>query len=331
MLNYKRAGVDVDKANRFVSSIIPLIASTRDKNVLADIGPFAGLYQLSLFKKYKQPVLVASSDGVGTKIKLCIICKKYQVAGYDLVAMNVNDIITTGARPLFFLDYLATSKLDPEVAKNVIKGIVKGCRDSRMCLLGGETAEMPDFYNKDEFDLAGFAVGIVEKNRIINPHKIKPGDILIGLASSGPHSNGYSLIRKVFNSEEIKNYWYKYLLRPTRIYVKTVQALLTEITPGGMAHITGGGFYDNIPRMLPDGLGVRISVTWRIPGIFKEIQTRAKMPNQEMFRTFNMGIGYVIIISPRHLNKVKKILTAVGEKFYIIGEVVKGKKQVVTT
>jgi len=331
MLNYKRAGVDIDKANKFVSSIKRQIASTRDKNVLADIGPFAGLYQLSLFKKYKQPVLVASSDGVGTKIKLCILCEKYQVAGYDLVAMNVNDIITTGAQPLFFLDYFATSKLDPAVAKEVIKGIAKGCRDSGMCLLGGETAEMPDFYKKGEFDLAGFAVGIVEKNRIINPCKIKAGDILIGLASSGPHSNGYSLIRKVFSFKEIKDYWHKYLLRPTRIYVRAVQVLLTEIIPGGMAHITGGGFYDNIPRMLPDGFGVRISVTWRIPRIFKEIQNRAKLPDQEMFRTFNMGIGYVIIISPRHLDKVKKILTAVGEKFYVIGEVVRGKKQVVIT
>jgi phosphoribosylformylglycinamidine cyclo-ligase len=329
MLNYKQAGVDIDKANQFISGIKKLIASTRDKNVIVDIGPFAGLYSLKAFKKYKHPVLVASSDGVGTKIKLCILCKKYWVAGYDLVAMNVNDIITSGARPLFFLDYFATSKLHPRVGKEVIKGIVKGCKDSGMSLLGGETAEMPDFYKKGEFDLAGFSLGIVDKDKLVLPDRIKSGDILIGLSSSGPHSNGFSLIRKVFKPKEIRDYWQRYLLKPTRIYVRTVQELLKNINILGMAHITGGGFYDNIPRMLPDGFGVRIFKSWSVPRVFLEIQTRAKISDKEMFRTFNMGIGYVILVSKKDLNKTVKVLKRIGERFYLIGEVVKGKREII--
>jgi phosphoribosylformylglycinamidine cyclo-ligase len=198
-----------------------------------------------------------------------------------------------------------------------------------MSLLGGETAEMPDFYKKGEFDLAGFSLGIVDKDKLVLPDRIKSGDILIGLSSSGPHSNGFSLIRKVFKPKEIRDYWQRYLLKPTRIYVRTVQELLKNINILGMAHITGGGFYDNIPRMLPDGFGVRIFKSWSVPRVFLEIQTRAKISDKEMFRTFNMGIGYVILVSKKDLNKTVKVLKRIGERFYLIGEVVKGKREII--
>jgi len=329
MIDYKKSGVDIDKGNSFVKQIKPIVNSTKSKRVLEDIGSFAAFYDIKEFKKYNHPLLVSSTDGVGTKIKLCIAADRLEVAGYDLVAMNVNDIITTGATPLFFLDYFATSRLDIEAGKKVVKGIAKGCRDSEMSLVGGETAELPGFYKKDEFDLAGFSVGIVDKSKAITSKKIKSGDLLIGLPSSGPHSNGYSLIRKLFNTKEVKDYWYRYILQPTRIYVKDVLNLLDKgLDIKGMAHITGGGFYDNIERILPKDVNAIIDKSsWKIGKAFKEIQKRAKIRDEKMYRTFNMGIGFVLVLSKKEYQKMS-IIKGMKSKFHIIGRIEKGRREV---
>jgi len=330
MIDYRKAGVDIDKANLFVKKITPLAGKTKSKEVLSDIGPFAGFFSIKKFKNYKHPVLVSSTDGVGTKIKLCIAAQKYSVAGYDLVAMNVNDIITSGAVPLFFLDYFAVSKLNISVGTELIKGIVKGCCDSGMSLIGGETAELPGFYKKGEFDLAGFSVGVIDKDKIITGKKICKGDAVIGLPSSGPHSNGYSLIRKVFSIKEVKNKWKSSLLKPTKIYVTEVQELLSKnIKIKGMAHITGGGFYDNIARVLPADCDVVIDKkSWRPANIFKEIQRRARIDDEKMYRTFNMGIGFVLIIADNEWLKLSGLYKSRGRKAYLIGRVEKGKGRV---
>ncbi|MDP8253431.1 MAG: phosphoribosylformylglycinamidine cyclo-ligase [Candidatus Kaelpia aquatica] len=329
-MDYKKSGVDIDKANLFVKKIKPIVNSTKSKRVLDDIGPFAALYSIKEFKKYKHPVLVSSTDGVGTKIKLCIATGRLEVAGYDLVAMNVNDIITTGAIPLFFLDYFATSKLDVEVGKKLIKGIAKGCKDSNMSLVGGETAELPGFYKKDEFDLAGFSVGIIDKDRVIKGDKIKSGDLLIGLPSSGPHSNGYSLIRKLFSIREVKEYWHSYVLKPTRIYVKDILTLFDKgLDIKGMSHITGGGFYDNIERILPKNVDAVIDKgSWKISKVFKEIQRRAKIEDKKMYRTFNMGIGFVLVLSEKEYKSMSNIFKSLGKKCYLIGRVERGNGEV---
>ncbi len=330
MIDYKKAGVDIDRANLFVKKLIPLVKSTRSKNVLADIGPFAGFFSIKEFKKFNDPVLVSSTDGVGTKIKLCIATKKYQVAGYDLVAMNVNDVITSGAQPLFFLDYLATSKLNVAVSLELIKGITKGCKDGLMSLIGGETAELPGFYNKGEFDLAGFAVGIVDKKNICSGKNIIPGDIIVGLPSSGPHSNGYSLIRKVFSINEVKSKWGKYLLRPTTIYVKDVLKLICKgVKIKGMAHITGGGFYDNIERILPPNADAFITKgSWKQNIIFKEIQSRAGISDGKMYRTFNMGIGLVMVVSQKQWKKISTVLRSSDKSAFKIGVIKRGSGKV---
>jgi len=330
VINYRKAGVDIDKANLFVKKIAPLVRKTKLKEVLSDIGPFAGFFSIKGFKNYEHPVLVSSADGVGTKIKLCIATKKYSVAGYDLVAMNVNDIITSGAVPLFFLDYFAVSKLNVSVGTELIKGIVKGCCDSAMSLIGGETAELPGFYKKNEFDLAGFSVGVIEKDKIITGKEICEGDIVAGLPSSGPHSNGYSLIRKVFSIKEVKGRWQRSLLMPTRIYVTEVQSVLKKnIKVKGMAHITGGGFYDNIERILPVDCDVVINKkAWRLPNVFKEIQQRARIDDEQMYRTFNMGIGFVLIITDKEWLKLSRLYKSWGKKIYLIGRIKKGKGRV---
>ncbi|MDP8233425.1 MAG: phosphoribosylformylglycinamidine cyclo-ligase [Candidatus Saelkia tenebricola] len=330
MIDYKKAGVDIDKANLFVKKIKPLIKKTKIKEVLSDIGPFAGFFSAKEFKNYKHPVLVSSTDGVGTKIKLCVATQKYSVAGYDLVAMNVNDIITSGARPLFFLDYFATSKLDIFVGTELIKGIIKGCRDSAMSLIGGETAELPGFYKKGEFDLAGFSVGVVDKDKIITGKGIRKGDIIAGFPSSGPHSNGYSLIRKVFSIKEVKNKWGISLLPSTRIYVKDVLSLLhKDVKIKGMAHITGGGFYDNIERILLPNLDAVIEKkSWSTPGVFKEIQRRAEIKDQKMYRTFNMGIGFILIIPENEWKKVSRLNKSSDKKILQIGRIDKGNGKV---
>jgi len=289
MITYKNAGVDIDAGNELVKRI---------KKINPSIGGFSGLFPLADIKKYKQPLLVASTDGVGTKLVIAQLCGKHDTVGIDLVAMSVNDIITAGAKPLLFLDYFATGKLDVKIAEMVIKGINEGCRQSGCVLVGGETAEMPGFYRPGEYDLAGFCVGIIDKERVIDGSKIKTGDLLMGLPSSGIHSNGYSLVRKVFSKKELKKHW-KALLMPTKIYVKEILALLSsgKCQVKGICHITGGGFYDNVTRILPKYYGIEIvKDSWEIPEIFKIIQKKGSITQKEMYRTFNMGIGMVVIV-----------------------------------
>ncbi len=309
MTTYKQAGVNIDIGNLFVKKI---------KEIAPVIGGFSGLYPLD-----KKHYLSASSDGVGTKLKLAFLLNKHDTVGIDLVAMNVNDVITCGAKPLFFLDYFACSKLDLRVAEQIIKGINEGCRQASCILLGGETAEMPGFYHQGEYDLAGFTVGLVDKNKVIDGRKIKPGDLIIGLPSSGPHSNGFSLIRKVFSEKELIKYG-KELLTPTKIYVKEVLSAISHQPSAisGIVHITGGGFYDNIPRVLPKNCQAVIDKkSWQVPEIFRIVQDKGKIPEKEMFRVFNMGIGMVVVVDKFKSSKVQKLL----KKSVVIGEIVSGK------
>lgn len=317
MITYKTSGVNIDAGNELVKRI---------KKQLPKIGGFGGLFPLE-GTKYN---LVSSTDGVGTKLKLAFLLNKHDTVGIDLVAMNVNDLICCGAKPLFFLDYFACGKLDVNLAQKVIKGINDGCKISGSVLIGGETAEMPGFYKDGEYDLAGFAVGVIEKGKEITGKKIKPGDIIIGLSSSGPHSNGYSLIRKVLSEKELKKYG-KELLAPTRIYVKEILSLLQ--TPNaklrtaihGIAHITGGSFYDKIERILPDNCRVMINKSfWEVPRIFKIVQKKGNVPEKDIYRTLNMGIGMVLIVSYDQTYKIKNLLK--GSR--IIGYVQKGKRGV---
>lgn len=335
-ITYKSAGVDVDAGNIFVDFIKRLAKSTYNKNVVGKIGGFAGLYSLPL-NRYKNPLLVASTDGVGTKLKVAFMTGKLDTVGIDLVAMNVNDIITCGAEPLFFLDYLATSKLTPQEGAEIIKGIVQGCKKARCVLLGGETAEMPGFYNKGEFDLAGFVVGIVNKNELIDGSKVKPGDVVIGISSSGLHSNGYSLARKVLfeklklNLSDIPSPLNRTLaeelLEPTRIYVKTILSLKNELQVRAIAHITGGGLLENLPRVVPKNCTVFLdSSLWEIPPLIKLIKIASRMDREEMFRTFNCGIGMVIVVAEQDIEIALKKLGKLGEKARVMGEVRKRKK-----
>lgn len=315
MITYKKAGVDVDAGNELVERI---------KKMSPLIGGFAGAVPIP--KGFKNPQIVGCTDGVGTKLKIAFITNQHDTVGIDLVAMNVNDLLCGGAKPLFFLDYFACGKLDVDTAERVVKGIVDGCKQSNCVLLGGETAEMPGFYADGEYDLAGFAVGVVDKSRVIDGKRVRAGDVVLGLPSSGIHSNGYSLVRKVVPEPELIRRW-KEFLEPTKIYVKDVMPLVQKKTAiiKAMAHITGGGFIDNIPRVLPKGLDVRIEMgSWPIPSLFKEIQERAKLPDSEMFRTLNMGIGLVMVVAPKDVAQVKKHLSAV----YPIGTVVRGSQKV---
>jgi phosphoribosylformylglycinamidine cyclo-ligase len=336
-ITYKDAGVDIDAGDLFVQKIKPFVKATRRPEVLTDIGGFGGLFAL---KKYRNPVLVSGTDGVGTKLKVAFLMRKHDTVGIDLVAMCVNDIIVQGAEPLFFLDYFATGKLKPEEHSMVVKGIADGCRQAGCALIGGETAEMPSFYAEDEYDLAGFAVGVVEKKDIIDGSKIRPGDQLIGLASSGLHSNGYSLVRKVLFDKA--GYGVddtltelggpklgEVLITPTRIYAKTIMALRKEIDIRGMAHITGGGITENTPRMLPKGSQAVIRrKSWDVPPIFKLIQKKAGVDDAEMLRSFNMGLGMVLAVPKKDADKVLKKAAKLGEKAWHVGEVVKGKQVV---
>ncbi|MCB4790319.1 MAG: phosphoribosylformylglycinamidine cyclo-ligase [Elusimicrobia bacterium] len=312
-LTYAKAGVNIDAGNELVRRI---------KKMVPGIGGFSGLFPLENTKYY----LVSSTDGVGTKLKVAGLINKHDTIGIDLVAMNVNDLVCCGAKPLFFLDYFACGKLNVGLAETVIKGIIDGCKISGSALLGGETAEMPGFYSGKEYDLAGFAVGVVEKGKEISGKNIKARDVLIGIPSSGPHSNGYSLIRKVFSKKAIKKYG-KYLLAPTRIYVKEILNLLKRERKSisAIAHITGGGFYDNIERLLPDDCHVVVNKSyWSVPDIFHIIQNKGAVPETEMYRTFNMGIGMVVIARENRAGAVQKLLK--GSQ--IIGYVKKGKKGV---
>jgi len=334
--HYKKSGVDITRADEFIEKIKPLAKSTYRKDVLAGLGGFAALVQAN-FKKYKNPILVSGTDGVGTKLKIAFMANRHKTVGIDLVAMSVNDVLTTGAEPLFFLDYFATAKLDMNVAKDVIEGIAEGCRISHCSLIGGETAEMPGFYHPKEYDLAGFAVGIVEKNKIVDGSKIKPGHVLIGLASSGLHSNGYSLVRKIM-FEDLKlspNDHIKeigtvadVLLTPTVIYVPLVLKLLKQFSIHGMVHITGGGFTENIPRVLPKGVSARIQKgSWSIPPIFDFLKTKGNISQEEMFKTFNCGIGYILIVPEKESQKILKTLHAQNQKAYGIGEVISKRRK----
>jgi phosphoribosylformylglycinamidine cyclo-ligase len=321
-MTYKKAGVDIDKADAFIKKIKPLLKKTDRPEVLGKLGGFSGLFMPQI-KGKKDPVLVSSTDGVGTKLLLADLLQKYDTVGIDLVAMCVNDVIVTGAEPLFFLDYIACGKLDENKLYALMKGIAQGCQEAGCALIGGETAELPGMYTGEKLDLAGFSVGIVEKNKIIDGSTCKPGDKIIGLASSGLHSNGFSLVRKIFSKEEMKGKLGRELLKPTRIYVKTVLQAAKKVRLKALAHITGGGFQENIPRVLPKGLAVKIREdSWPVPQIFKQIKKQGGVEEKEMFRTFNMGIGLVVIVESRSARHAVDIFQDLGQKAWIIGELV---------
>ncbi len=336
-ISYKDAGVDIEKGDSFVQAIKPLVESTFRPEVLTKIGGFSGCFSLNL-ERYKKPVLVSSTDGVGTKLKIAFLMDRHDTVGIDLVAMCVNDIVVNGARPLFLLDYLATSKLDPEKGLKIISGIVKGCMEAECSLIGGETAEMPGFYNEGEYDLAGFAVGIVENQQLIDGSGVTVGDRLIGISSSGLHSNGYSLVRKVlleYNKmnlnekvEELGETLGEELLKPTKIYVKTVLNLVRDFNIGGISHITGGGITGNLPRVIPKGCKAIIHRgSWEIPPIFSLIQKKGNITEEEMLRTFNNGIGMILIVKAKEADDILGRLLSMGEKVYMIGEIERAEKE----
>ena len=328
MLTYKKSGVDKEEGYKSVDMIKQMAVNTYSKKVLNELGSFGAMYKLG---RYKNPVLVSGTDGVGTKLKLAFHLKKYDTIGIDCVAMCVNDILCHGAEPMFFLDYLACGKLDAGVSSEIVKGVAEGCLSSGMSLVGGETAEMPGFYNEGEYDIAGFAVGVVEKKKVINGEKIKEGDIIIGLESSGVHSNGFSLVRKLvtdldeeYNGQKIS----EYLLTPTKIYVKPVSKIIKKFKVKGMAHITGGGLIENVPRVIPDGLSAVISKDKiKVPEIFTYLQSKG-VPEEEMWGTFNMGIGFIIVVKEKDKDKVMKKLSKYGENAYEIGRIEKGDNKI---
>lgn len=338
MITYKQSGVNIDAGNKAVKLIKKYTTSTYSPSVISGVGGFSALFKIET-KKYKEPILVSSCDGVGTKLKVAFSLNIHHTVGMDLVAMCVNDIITSGARPLFFLDYFACGKLHPEKFQKVIKGISKGCKIADCSLIGGETAELPGLYYEDEYDLAGFCVGIVEKKNIIDGSKIKAKDKIIGLASSGLHSNGYSLARKVLFEvgkfkltdyhPNIKKPLGEELLTPTYIYSGIILDLINKFKIKGIAHITGGGLLENIPRILPEGLKVKITKgTWKIPAIFNLIQGVGKIEEPEMYRVFNMGVGMIMIVEEEKVNSILNFLKKQKQKAYIIGEAVKGERKV---
>lgn len=327
-LSYREAGVDIDKADNLVKAIKQIAKKTHRKEIIAGIGGFGALFEIPL-DRYQQPVLVSGTDGVGTKLKLAVEMNQHKTIGIDLVAMCVNDIITCGAEPLFFLDYFATGQLNLEQAKKMMQGIGRGCELGQLALIGGETAELPGMYSGNDYDLAGFCVGIVEKNQIIDGKKVMPGDSIIALASSGPHSNGYSLIRKIIekshsslNQSFDKTTLGEALLTPTRIYAPTIQALLPSEAIHAIAHITGGGLIDNIPRVLPDATAAIIDQkSWEWPEIFKWLQKKGDVEKQEMIHTFNLGVGMVLIVEKNSTQSLLKALKKAEEKAWVIGEV----------
>ena len=329
-LSYSDAGVDIDAGNRLVDNIKPIASKTQRSGVLAGLGGFGALFELPL-DRFRRPVLVSGTDGVGTKLKLAHQLGQHETIGIDLVAMCVNDIIVQGAEPLFFLDYYATGKLEVDVATEVIRGIGRGCELSGAALIGGETAEMPGMYQAGDYDLAGFAVGIVEKDNILDGSKVQTGDVLVGIASSGPHSNGYSLIRKILevSNSPLSLPFYgrtlgEILMEPTRIYVKPLLKLLENIDVHGFCHITGGGLLENLPRVLPQGTRVALNAdSWQRPAIFDWLQEKGQVLDQEMYRTFNCGIGMVVIVEKSELNATLKLLSEQGETTFVIGEVEK--------
>lgn len=333
-LTYKDAGVDTKEGERAVSLMKEHVKKTFNPNVLTGLGSFGSLYKLPC-QGMSEPVLVAGTDGVGTKLKIAFLMDRHDTVGQDCVAMCVNDVLCQGATPLFFLDYIATGKVTAEKIADIVKGVADGCVIGQCALVGGETAEMPDFYGAEEYDMAGFCVGLVDRSKMIDGSKIKEGDVIIGIPSSGIHSNGYSLVRKVFFDrlamkvtdyvEELGETLGEALLRPTKIYTKAVTSVLSRVEVCGIVHITGGGFYENIPRIIPDGLGVEIQEnTWKAPPVFSYIQKAANIEKEDMFATFNMGIGMMMMVRPEDAEKTVDCLKEAGEEPSVIGKIVKG-------
>ncbi len=332
-ISYKDSGVDVERGYQAVKLMREHVKSTYTAGVLGDIGSFGGFFQMP--KDIRRPVLVAGTDGVGTKLKYAIIADKHDTIGIDAVAMCVNDIVCQGARPLFFLDYFATGALSPEKVATVVSGVAEGCRQSGAALIGGETAEMPGFYPDGDYDIAGFAVGAVDRKKVINGSKIKKGDVLIGLKSSGIHSNGYSLVRKLFGEdwetlntydEELDAKPINVLLTPTKIYVNSILELIKKVKVKGIAHITGGGFIENIPRIFPEGIGCEIDTSsYELPRVFKVMQNRAQITKEQMYNTFNMGIGMVVCVDKRDVKATVRQLELTGESCVVIGKTIRGK------
>lgn len=337
--SYKEAGVDITSGYRAVELMKEHVSKTMVFGNTSPVGGFGGLLQPDL-TGMEEPILVSGTDGVGTKLKLAFLQDKHDTVGLDCVAMCMNDIICVGAKPLFFLDYIAVGKNVPEKVASIVKGVAEGCIQSECCLIGGETAEMPGFYPEDEYDLAGFAVGIVDKKKVIDIEKVSEGDAIIGIASSGIHSNGYSLVRKVFDVENTDlNKTYEeldgktlgeVLLTPTKIYVKPMLALFKEMTPHAVMHITGGGFYENIPRALPEGMSAKIyKDELEIPGIFKLLMKEGNIPERDMFNTYNMGTGMTVVVPKEDAARAVEIIEAAGEHAKVIGEIVKSSEGVI--
>lgn len=338
-MDYKKAGVDIEAGYKSVELMKEHIKGTMRPEVLTNIGGFSGAFSMEAFKNMEKPTLVSGTDGVGTKLKIAFLLDKHDTVGIDCVAMCVNDIACAGGEPLFFLDYIACGKNEPEKIATIVSGVAEGCKQSNAALIGGETAEMPGFYPVDEYDLAGFAVGVVDEKDLITGKDIKAGDTLIGIASSGVHSNGFSLVRKVFNmTQESLNTYYdslgktlgEALIAPTKIYVKTLRNIKEAgVKIKGCSHITGGGFYENIPRMLPDGIRAEVKKdSYEIPPIFKMLSQDGDIAEEMMYNTFNMGIGMVLAIAPEDVNATIRAIEAAGETAYVIGQTVAGEKGV---
>ena len=335
-ISYKDSGVDVERGYKVVEPMKKHVQTTFNENVLGDIGSFGGFYSIA-GEAMKEPVLVAGTDGVGTKLKYAFLANRHDTIGIDAVAMCVNDIVCQGAKPLFFLDYFATGKLSPETVATVVSGVAEGCRQAGCALIGGETAEMPGFYPDGEYDIAGFAVGIVDKSKVINGKEIRPGDALVGIASSGIHSNGYSLVRRLFGDNSLSHDLDRYddrlkdkllnvLLTPTKIYVRSILELISKVRVKGIAHITGGGFIENIPRIFPAGVGCEIEKdSYPVPAIFRIMHEMSATTDEQIYNTFNMGIGMVVCVEEKDVAAAIASLEASGEKAYRIGRTVEGK------
>ncbi len=338
-MDYKKAGVDIEAGYKSVELMKKYVKETMRPEVLGGLGGFSGAFSLAAIKDMEKPTLVSGTDGVGTKLKLAFIMDQHDTVGIDCVAMCVNDIACAGGEPLFFLDYIACGKNYPEKIATIVKGVAEGCKQAGAALIGGETAEMPGFYPEDEYDLAGFAVGVVDEKKLITGQNIKAGDVLIGIASSGIHSNGFSLVRKVFSMskeslsvhcDELGKTLGEALIAPTKIYVKALKSVKDSgVIIKGCSHITGGGFYENIPRMLPDGILAKVEKnSYEVPAIFKMLQRTGSIEEQMMYNTYNMGIGMVLAVDKADADKTMSALAAAGESAYIIGEAVSGDKGV---
>ena len=339
MMDYKSAGVDIEAGYRSVELMKQYVATTMRKEVMGGLGGFSGAFSLSAIKNMEEPVLLSGTDGVGTKLKLAFLMDRHDTVGIDCVAMCVNDVACAGGEPLFFLDYIACGKNEPEKIAQIVKGVCDGCNQAGAALIGGETAEMPGFYPIDEYDLAGFAVGVADKKDLITGEDIREGDALVGIASSGVHSNGFSLVRKVFdvNKENLAEYIPELgetlgdaLLRPTKIYVRALKSVRDAgVRVKGCSHVTGGGFYENIPRMLPDGIRAKVlKESYEVPAVFRLLQKRGQIEEHMMYNTFNMGIGMVLAMDPGDVQTALKALADAGEKAYVIGSVEAGEKGV---